>query len=236
MAAKQGLTAHLTQATDDARRSILSKAPQSIKAHSWLSNLNTTCTLKSAPPRTPPVLQMLAIQSGYLIKRNEQHVWQKRWCCVVPHMFLYYFDGEPELENAELTHHPALDKDREDDPAAKSDRQSSRAGSYNPFQCRADDVQDYAVQEEKEPAPSTIHATPVGIIDLECYSTINRQDQGNVLELAGDPQTNPDLRSFYFEAADDSEAERWTKALLSDRHSALMDEREAYRQVCDGFL
>lgn len=28
------------------------------------------------------------------MKRNEQGTWLKRYCCIVPHMFLYYFDNE----------------------------------------------------------------------------------------------------------------------------------------------
>lgn len=95
MAAKQGLTAHISQASEDARRAVLSRAPTSIKSHSWLSNLNTTCTIKSAPPRTPGVMTLLSVKSGWLVKRNEQQVWQRRWCCVVPHTFLYYFEAEP---------------------------------------------------------------------------------------------------------------------------------------------
>ena len=53
MAAKQGLTAQIHQYSEDTKRSLLSRAPAGIKSHSWLSNLNTTCTIKSAPPRTP---------------------------------------------------------------------------------------------------------------------------------------------------------------------------------------
>mmetsp|Transcript_33011 Transcript_33011/g.71439 ORF Transcript_33011/g.71439 Transcript_33011/m.71439 type:complete len:192 (+) Transcript_33011:438-1013(+) len=95
MAAKQGLTAHISQATDDAKRAMIARAPTSMVAHSWLSNLNTTCTIKSAPPRSPDVMTMLSTKCGWLVKRNEQHVWQRRWCCVVPHTFLYYFEAAP---------------------------------------------------------------------------------------------------------------------------------------------
>mmetsp|Transcript_30855 Transcript_30855/g.60265 ORF Transcript_30855/g.60265 Transcript_30855/m.60265 type:complete len:175 (-) Transcript_30855:1-525(-) len=98
MAAKQGLTAQIYQASEDTKRSLLSRAPTSIKSHSWLSNLNTTCTIKSAPPRTPEVMSLLSTKCGWLAKRNEQHVWQKRWCCVVPHTFLYYFEASPRVD------------------------------------------------------------------------------------------------------------------------------------------
>ncbi len=78
--------------------------------------------------------------------------------------------------------------------------------------------------------------SPVGIIDLECYSVVNRSSVHDcVFELTGDSITNPDLRSFYFQAGDVEDSELWTNALISDRHSALRDEREAYRQVCDSF-
>ena len=55
------------------------------------------------------------------------------------------------------------------------------------------------------------------------------------MELTGDPVTNPDLRSFYFQASGADDAEEWTKAFLSDRHSSLRDEREALREVCNTF-
>lgn len=28
------------------------------------------------------------------MKRNEQGMWQKRYLCTVPHIFLYYFDSD----------------------------------------------------------------------------------------------------------------------------------------------
>ena len=93
MAAKQGLSAQLSQASEDAKRAVLQRT--SLTNSLWFSNLNTTCTIKSAPPRNPDVLGLLSIKSGWIFKRNEQHVWQPRYCCVVPHTFLYYFDGNP---------------------------------------------------------------------------------------------------------------------------------------------
>jgi hypothetical protein len=98
MAAKQGLTAHLSQASEDAKRAFQSRTGS--VTSSWFSNLNTVCTIKSAPPRSPEVLQMLATKSGWLFKRNEQHIWQARWCCVVPHTMLYYFDANTSSSTA----------------------------------------------------------------------------------------------------------------------------------------
>ena len=86
------------------------------------------------------------------------------------------------------------------------------------------------------PMANSGNLPPVGIIDLECYSAIHRSALHDcVFELTGDSRTNPDLRSFYFQAADVEDCEMWTKALLSDRHSALKDESEAYKQVCESF-
>lgn len=39
-------------------------------------------------------MRRLAIKSGYLHKRNEQGTWQKRFICLVPHTFLYYYDND----------------------------------------------------------------------------------------------------------------------------------------------
>ena len=89
MAAKQGTLAQLSVGVEDAKRIVLTKA--GVTSSSWFSNLNTVCTIKSAPPRSPEVLQLLATKAGWLYKRNEQHVWQARWCCVVPHTFLVLF-------------------------------------------------------------------------------------------------------------------------------------------------
>ena len=111
MAAKQGLTAQLSQASEDAKRAVLSRTtgltgwlPTAVVNSatyggmgSYSNNHNTVCTIKSAPPRSPDVLNVLATKSGWLYKRNEQHVWQARWCCVVPHMFLYYFDADAAI-------------------------------------------------------------------------------------------------------------------------------------------
>jgi hypothetical protein len=36
----------------------------------------------------------MAIKAGYLMKRNEQGQWQRRYICTVPHLFLYYFDSD----------------------------------------------------------------------------------------------------------------------------------------------
>jgi hypothetical protein len=49
---------------------------------------------QETPPKDASSTGNLAIHSGFLKKRNEQGIWQRRYCCMVPHMFLYYFDNE----------------------------------------------------------------------------------------------------------------------------------------------
>ncbi|KAL9182872.1 hypothetical protein ACHAXT_004151 [Thalassiosira profunda] len=293
MAAKQGLTAQIHQYSEDTKRSLLSRAPAGIKSHSWLSNLNTTCTIKSAPPRTPEVMSMLGTKCGWLAKRNEQHVWQKRWCCVVPHTFLYYFEASPmevkpdDEDGSNIHTHEAWSggginlnvfmnidqealnsavKDGYDEAGAPpSGRMSLYASIPNimgggggnagdgagPEDLLAPDL-DTSAENINALSPtaggadaakggayqftSSSNLQPVGIIDLECYSAVNRSTiNPTVLELAGDAVTNPDLRSFYFQSPNVEDAESWTKALLSDRHQSLKDETEAYRQVCESF-
>jgi len=195
MATRQGLTGSLTQYGDDTRRALISNAvPTSMFSHRWFSNMNTTCTIKSAPPRTPEVMNLLSSKHGWLFKRNEQGVWQRRYCCVVPHTFLYYFDSEPQQTN------------------------------------------DSSLQYLGDGSSNINDATPVGIIDLECYSHVNRLSvEDNIMELKGDSITNPDLRSFLFKGENKKHCEEWTSAFLTDRHQALRDEREALREVCDSF-
>ena len=365
MAAKQGLSAQLSQASEDAKRAVLSRTGvTSLTSSSWFANLNTVCTIKSAPPKSPEVLQLLATKSGWLYKRNEQHVWQPRWCCVVPHMFLYYFDvstaaaaaatttslsippsiatplstnsgaaanfamGSNANTNANtsnantinssvLTNPTSQQQDEWNAAIAKGNGNRNRkqhekrsnfylfggggggasntipehdseqnndhlisttnvesnqtnsntkrsATSYSeldsPTQADTttattttlmDDSSSHFLSANALVAPSLLaHAQPAGIIDLECYTSVHRSAPASsasstassalhnhhvILELAGDDQVNPDLRAFYFSARSSQEADDWTDAFLNGRHAALIDECDAYKQVCDGF-
>jgi hypothetical protein len=302
MAAKQGLTAQLSQAGEDAKRAVLSRTGVT---SSWFSNLNTVCTIKSAPPRSPEVLQMLAIKSGWLYKRNEQHVWQSRWCCVVPHMFLYYFDAnighnaaaiaEGEALPLKCTQNPTPSQQEDWNkavqmgygnrkqhekrsslylfnqsnttttatPSATNNNASSSANASAAGDASYPHHHQHNENSEGSggggsgtggaggggglntagglatgPPDASKFTTlqPAGIIDLECYTSVHRSTENDlVLELAGDDQVNPDLRAFYFCAADQEDREDWTSALLNERHAALVDECEAYKQVCEGF-
>lgn len=242
MAAKQGLSAQISQASEDAKRAVLNRT--TLANSLWFSNLNTTCTIKSAPPRTPDVLGLLSTKSGWLFKRNEQHVWQARYCCVVPHTFLYYFDAHPsqpcqapsltpkqqeELNKAVKQGYGKRGALKQHQP--RSSLYHVLGGAGNNHQLNVPDKENEAITDQ---AQSTLQ--PAGIIDLECYTTIHRNNQNElVMELAGDETVNPDLRSFYFCANTEHEGDEWNQALLSNRHSSLVDEKEAYRQVCDGF-
>ncbi|OEU18933.1 hypothetical protein FRACYDRAFT_260614 [Fragilariopsis cylindrus CCMP1102] len=249
MATKQGLSAQISQASEDAKRGFLQRT--SLTNSLWFSNLNTTCTIKSAPPRTPDVLGMLSVKSGWLFKRNEQHVWQARYCCVVPHTFLYYFDSHPTnpCQSPQLT-----SKQQEElnkvvrQGFGKRGQSQPRSSLYNVLGGNAggggnaqiplppDEAAAETYQIDDSIAASSAPVQPAGIIDMECYTSIHRNNQNElVMELAGDETVNPDLRSFYFCANTDHDGEEWTQALLGQRHSSLTDEREAYKQVCDGF-
>jgi hypothetical protein len=50
--------------------------------------------VKSSPRKTAAQTAQLGIQSGWLLKRDEQLCWHRRFCVLVPHTFLYYFEGE----------------------------------------------------------------------------------------------------------------------------------------------
>ncbi len=227
---------------------------------------------------------MLSSKCGWLVKRNEQHVWQKRWCCVVPHTFLYYFEASPEVKTDEDGNHevwsggginlnaaavvvPFQNVDQEALNAAVKDgydedldpNSGGRMSLYPSFMGgNAGDqhvdndhgvLSGGVVEWDPDVTPlnkgensngtyqfASSNLQPVGIIDLECYSVVNRSKLNpTVLELAGDSITNPDLRSFYFQSATVDDAECWTKALLTERHQSLKDETEAYRQVCESF-
>jgi hypothetical protein len=264
MAAKQGLSAQWSQASEDAKRALSLRTKSS-----WFSNLNTTCTIKSAPPRSPEVLSLLATKSGFLLKRNEQHVWQSRWCCVVPHMFLYYFDADIGDNNNGTgtgtgTGHPnnnnkipSIELQQELNSVINAGNRKTTAprSSLNLFGTVApatnmtsssssnnnnnNNNNAHGIPEDAAAASSTDNKfstlQPAGIIDLECYNSVHRSPANPmILELAGDDSVNPDLRSFYFFDDDDGD-DNWQQALLGGRHNSLVDERDAYRQVCDGF-
>ena len=257
MAAKQGTLAQLSAQAEDAKRAVLSKAG----ASSWFSNLNTVCTIKSAPPRTPEVLQMLATKSGWLYKRNEQHVWQARWCCVVPHTFLYYFDAPagstilngsgssgnfphtvPGPQQQEDWNHAVQYGLGDRKPHEKRSHFPLFHGSTTTATTPANNTLDDDLNNSNDNGigpPNAQNLPPAGIIDLECYTAIHRSSEnGAVLQLAGDDQVNPDLRAFYF-CCDGTngpgDVDEWSQAILNNRHSSLQDEVDAFKYVAESF-
>mmetsp|Transcript_11896 Transcript_11896/g.22864 ORF Transcript_11896/g.22864 Transcript_11896/m.22864 type:complete len:160 (-) Transcript_11896:6-485(-) len=57
-------------------------------------NMNVNMTVKSCVPRAAPLMSALGVLRGYLKKRNEQNRWQRRFCVLAPHLFLYYYENE----------------------------------------------------------------------------------------------------------------------------------------------
>ncbi|CAM9483394.1 unnamed protein product [Discosporangium mesarthrocarpum] len=81
---------------------------------SGTSSNSCTITVKSSPPRTAKCMTQLAVKSGWMVKRNEQQTWQSRYCCIVPHTFLYYFesnDSETPRGVIDLEHYTDISED-----------------------------------------------------------------------------------------------------------------------------
>jgi len=133
---------------------------------------NTTFSVKSSPSKKATVTKLLSSKHGYLTKRNESSTYTRRYCCIVPHTFLYYFES----------------------PSSES---------------------------------------PTGIIDLECYTGVER-GEGTEFELRGETR-NSELRRFFFRAESREDCDEWEDALLKDRHSALIEEREAFKELQSSF-
>jgi len=88
---KLGVFGSAHSVSDRYRRRLLSAA--GLSNNLLFSNLNTTITVKSTPSKDASTTSELGVLDGYLTKRNEQHAWQRRFCVLVPQLFLYYFEG-----------------------------------------------------------------------------------------------------------------------------------------------
>jgi hypothetical protein len=135
---------------------------------SLLSNAKEkySMTIKCTPSKDAATTANLSVKSGFLMKRNEQGVWQKRYLCIVPHMFLYYYDTE------------------------NSDQ-------------------------------------PRGVIDLELYHSIEREENGGIKLVGADDS----LRSFHFNDEDQENINEWSTSLIRDRYHLVCEERNAYQQM-----
>jgi len=236
MAAKQGLTAQIHQYSEDTKRSLLSRAPAGIKS-TFLYYFEASPEVKTDEDNG----NYHEVWSGGGINLNAAAV-------VVP-----FQNVDQEALNAAVK--DGYDEDLVGGVAARMSLYPSlpniMGGGNNAGGGGDDDhgVLSGGVVEWDPDTPinkgensngtyqfASSNLQPVGIIDLECYSVVNRSKLNpTVLELAGDAITNPDLRSFYFQSATVDDAECWTKALLTERHQSLKDETEAYRQVCESF-
>ena len=150
---------------------------------------------------------MLSAKSGWLVKRNEQHVWQRRWCCVVPHMFLYYFEAAPAdgdgggggdgggdtsyISGFFPSSSPPSPSKQSSLPAVVENQEMLNSAVRDGLGGGNDDHDERyyaAAATEGEMAevaaaladprgPTAVEGSnlqPVGIIDLECYSNVNR--------------------------------------------------------------
>lgn len=183
----------------------------------------------------------------------------------MPHMFLYYFDAHPSASMNSNEHSiippPTTQQQEEWNRAiqtgygGKKPRHEKRSHfNFFPTSAAAPTIADTLDSDHAAAYGSTAAVAagglasipdesaiesggpqhPAGIIDLECYTEMHRSAKNpRVMELAGDDDLNPDLRAFYFCASDDGDD--WVQAMLQNRHAALMDECDAYKQVCDGF-
>jgi hypothetical protein len=68
---------------------------------------------------------------------------------------------------------------------------------------------------------------PRGIIDLELYTRLSKED--NILRLSTADEDR--LRSFFFEDDDSEYLNDWIHCLQRERYHAVCDERNAYQQM-----
>jgi hypothetical protein len=153
-------------------------------------------------------------------------------------MFLYYFDadiGHCDGSGEASPPQPSQELQTELNEAVRSGGRKTTAprSSLNLFSPTSN-AAPHSDDTQSGDKFSTLQ--PTGIIDLECYTSVHRSPTNPlILELAGDDSVNPDLRCFYFCASSDENSDDWTQAFLGGRHASLIDERDAYKQVCDGF-
>lgn len=80
----------------------------------------------------------LAIRSGFMMKRNEQGVYHRKFLCVVPHSFLYYFDSETSESPRgviDLELYTTVTRDDNTLKMATNDEDKLRYGITSNFNC-----------------------------------------------------------------------------------------------------
>lgn len=50
--------------------------------------------VQSCPPPAASVTTKYGIKHGHLQKKNEQGAYHRRYCVLVPHLFMYYYDND----------------------------------------------------------------------------------------------------------------------------------------------
>ena len=83
---KTGVFGVANSVGDRYRRRLLAAAGMS--NNQLFSNLNTTITIKSSPPKTARSTAQLGIICGNMTKRDEQHTWKRRFCVLAPQSLL----------------------------------------------------------------------------------------------------------------------------------------------------
>lgn len=106
---------------------------------------------------------MLSVICDWIVKRNAQHVLQRRWCCIVIHTFLYYFEAEPLIDKDGITAPEAV--------AAPSRNGTLSTWPYGRGTAIRGPINSHRTTRRSD---RCTNLQPVGIIVLECYSNVNR--------------------------------------------------------------
>lgn len=227
MSSQPGLITSIYQEFEGARRAILRKAPSSVRDHAWVSPDATTCTIRAAPPRTSAVLTKLATKSGWLLvqQSNQNRTWKKKWCCVVPHTFLYMFDDPLDSSTSSINLENKTFNEILSCGAAQYDVEYDEEG-----------------RDVVNPSRSNLKAATV--IDLECYKSVNKMQTGYVIELNAehmktdeihndnhdDDPLDRELRPLYFRVQAPEECKEWSDSFTSDRFSCVKSDYDELNQ------
>lgn len=224
-----------SQELNDAKKALLSHAPSSVReyASGSASSDKVRCSILSAPERTSQIMTELATKSGWLwVQDNtDSRIWKKKWCCVVPHTFLYLFDDPKDVKK--------YGKENFNELLSCGINSAAYEMEY-----------DEEGLERVNPARSNLK--PAAIIDLECYKNVNRMQTGYIIELLGTPfvssieknspssqsfdsankETNSpeSLRTMYFKGNVPEECDEWSESFIDHRYESARAQIEFYEQ------
>ena len=205
MVCTDSIAAQISQCSDSMKRAMFYSVPGAVCSKSSLfSNMSTPCAIQSSPSRTPEVMTEMSTKAGWLRSRSDRDGWRKRWCCIVPHTYLYiYEEGAAINQEKNIIDNKKLEE-------LVTDRNKRK----------------YSFRKDMQ---------PLGIIDLEAYSCSNKTEDGSyVFELKADDDVNPHLKPILFKGQSENDVDQWSDALLNHRYATLLDEKEAYLEVCEG--